>query len=404
MSSSQIIGAVEIGTSKVAVLVGEITPPRALNIIGHAECSTVGVRKGEVTDFRAAANCVHTAIVAAEKNAGTTLDGVYLAISGGFLHGFAHSGTVTVASSEDIVSAGDVTRASDLAKSKLPPPGQIYIHHIRSGFRLDGKRVEDPVGMRGTKLEALYWHVLGDQKKVTNQLQVINSFGGIEVRDLIISAAASATIVVSAEEKRAGVLVVDIGCGTTDWALYQGGLIAMTGAIPVGGDHLTNDLSLGLRIPGKRAEVFKRDAGKAIVDKEDQGESIWVYGDLTIGDRRLPRLAINQILSARVEEIFTLIKRQLGTAASRTDIPAGVVLTGGTSRLPGLPEAARRVLGLDVRLGESPPWVGESALRLPEYSTVLGLLYYGLSAHPTEAPRPARAGFLGKVAELLRFS
>lgn len=404
MSSSTIIGAIEIGTAKVTVLVGEITPTRALNILGHAECTTVGVRKGEVLDFRAAANCVHTAIVAAEKNAGATLDGVYLAITGGFLHGFAHHGTVSVASADDIVSAGDVARATEQAKAKQPPSGTIYIHHIRSGFRLDGKRVEDPVGMRGTTLEALYWHVVGDERKVSNQMQVINSFGGVEVRDLIQAAAASATIMASEEEKQAGVLVIDMGCGTTDWALYQHGRIAMTGAIPVGGDHLTNDLSLGLRVPGVRAEAFKREAGKAIVDKEDQPETIWVYGDFTIGDRKIPRLAINQVLSARVEEIFSLIKRQLGTLASRHEIPAGAILTGGSSRLVGLPEAAKRILGIDVRLGESPAWVMNETLRNPEYSTVLGLLYYGLYAQPPEPARPARASFLGKVADLLRLS
>jgi len=404
MSSSTIIGAIEIGTSKVAVLVGEVTPASALNILGHAECTTVGVRKGEVLDFRATANCVHTAIVAAEKHAGATLDGVYLAITGGFLSGFPHHGTVSVAAADDVVSAGDVARATEQAKAKLPQAGKIYIHHIRSGFRLDGKRVEDPVGMRGETLEALYWHVVGDERKVANQMQVINSFGGVEVRDLIQSAAASATIMASEEEKRAGVLVVDLGCGTTDWALYQHGRIAMTGVVPVGGDHLTNDLSLGLRVPGIRAEAFKREAGRAVVEKDDQNATIWMYGDLTIGDRKIPRLAINQILAARVEEIFTLIKRQLGTLASRQDIPAGVILTGGGSRLASLPEAVRRVMGLDVRLGESPHWVTNSVLRQPEYSTVLGLLYYGLYAQPPEPTRPAKASFLGKVADLLRLS
>lgn len=399
MSYNKIIGAVEIGTSKVVVLVGEIIDGRSLNIIGMGQSTSMGVKKGEVVDFRSASDCTHAAIIAAEKNAGTTIEAVYLSQTGAHLQGFFDKGAVTVSSPDNVVSRPDISQAIENARRKVVPNGRVYIHHIQNDFFLDGRPVEDPFAMKGAHLEVGYWHVHGHERKVSDHIHVINGFG-LEVEDMIISSIASGSMVVTEPEKQHGALALDIGCGTTDYVLYRNGRILRTGVLCVGGDHLTNDLSLGLRVSVKQAEKLKSEYGKAIIDREDKSDKIWLFGDLTIGDRPIPRLAIYQILNARIKELFEVIKRELGGALNPQELAGGVILTGGVSRLPHVASVASDVLGVTARVGENPAWVRED-LREPEYSTVLGLLYYGLTAQRARYEEATRKGLMGKVAKML---
>jgi cell division protein FtsA len=296
----------------------------------------------------------------------------------------------------------DVRRATENAKRRILPPGRIYIHHVHSGYMLDGRPVGDPVGMQGEQLEVGYWHIHGDERLVADHLHVINGFG-LRVEDMIVSSIASAGMVTSDAEKQSGVLVLDIGSGTTDYALYRGGRITRTGVIPVGGDHLTNDLSIGLRVDARHAESIKLRFGKAVVDKVDKGDNVMLIGDLTIGDRPIPRIAIYKILHARVEELFMILKNKLGSEISQQNLPGGIVITGGTSRLPHICEAARSVLGVEARVGENPAWVSDKSLRSPEYSTVLGLLWMGLTAQrQDDKPQPKSGGLLGKLSGIFK--
>lgn len=404
MSRSKIVGAVEIGTSKVVVLVGEIIDGRTLNIIGMGECSSSGVCKGEVVDMKAASNCTHAALMAAEKTAKAEIEEVYLAETGGHLEGFFNTGAANVSSSDGIVGPDDVRRACEDGKSRGLPPHRLYVHHIRNHFLLDGRMVKNPVGMQGSKLESAYWSVHADEAKLRDRVYVINGQMGLEVKDVIISSIASGTIIATDEEKQAGVLTVDIGSGTTDWALFKNGVVQRTGVVPVGGDHFTNDLALGLRIGVKHADQIKLQFGKAVLEKDDRMEKVWMVGDQTIGDRHLPLQSIILILSARVDELFAIIKKQLGDLCNPTHIPAGVVLTGGSSQLRCMTQAATKTMGLDARLGVLPDWVNEQ-LQAPGYCTALGLMTYALTGQSDEADQTARKseGILKKFTKLFSF-
>lgn len=388
ISRTKFIGAVEIGTSKVSVLVGQITQG-TLHIIGVGECQSRGIIKGAVADFKAASDATHTALMAAEQSAGVRIDEVYLAQTGGHLEGFYNEAAVNVSSSDNIVGSPDIDTVCRLAKSKNLPDGRTVVHNLRRPFRLDGRNIPDPEHLVGQRLEVGYWTVHGIESKIADNLHVIRGFN-VRVAELILSSLASGTMLASAEDKQNGVLVIDVGAGTTDYVLYRDGCAQLTGVVPVGGVHLTNDLSLGLRVTEGQAEKLKLRFGRGTVATKDRTETIWLNGDFAIGDRKFPRHTIEQITAARTTELFEVVRKKLGPAFSPEKTAAGVILTGGTSKLPGIDEAAARVFGVQARLGEAPGWVAEN-LRDPSFSSVLGLLQYGISSSADlAAPRRAK--------------
>lgn len=399
ISRTKFIGAVEIGTSKVGVLVGQISQG-TLHIIGLGECQSRGVIKGAVSDFVAASEATHTALMAAEQSAGTRIDEVYLAQTGGHLEGFYNEASVNVSSADNMVSAPDIDTVCHLARSKALPDGRSVVHHLRRPFRLDGRLVPgSPEHLAGHRLEAGYWTVHGEEGKIADNIHVIRGFN-IRVSELILSSLASGAMMASPEDKQNGVLVIDVGAGTTDYVLYRDGCAQVTGVVPVGGSHLTNDLSLGLRVTEGQAEKLKLRFGRGTVATKDRSERVWLNGDFAIGDRQFPRHTIEQITAARTAELFEVVRKKLGAAFSAEKTPAGVILTGGTSALPGIDEAAARVFGVQTRLGEPPGWVAEN-LRDAGFSTVLGLLHYGLSSGAEAAAAPRRKSrapaWLGKL-------
>jgi cell division protein FtsA len=204
-------------------------------------------------------------------------------------------------------------------------------------------------------------------------------------------------MVTTAEERQHGVLAIDIGAGVTDYVLYRDGGPHVTGVVPVGGSHLTNDLSLGLRLTEGQAEKLKLRHGRAQVQARTRTDKVWLDGNFTIGDRQFPQQAIEQITAARTWEILEVVKKKLGGAFSPEACPSGVVLTGGTAKLPGIAECAAKVFGVPAHLGETPSWVNEN-LRDPGFSTALGLLYYGLASQAERmAPSRRKRGFLQKL-------
>jgi cell division protein FtsA len=403
MSQTRVVGAVEIGTSKVAVLLGEIIDDSGLNIIGHTLAPSLGVKKGVITDLNAASDCVHAAIMSAEKNAQTRIDEVYLAQTGSHLQGNFNLGTTNVGSSDGIVRATDIEQAKEDARRRKLPDSRTYIHHIQNPFSIDGQQVENPLSKEGKRLQVGYWSVHGDSRIVRDSLRVVSGID-LEVSDMIISSIASGAVLLEDAEKDNGALVIDIGGGTTDYVLYQKGYIVLTGVVPVGGDHITNDLSIGLRVGRKSAEEFKVKNGRAYYQKEDRDEKVWLFGDLTIGDREYPLAAITKIIEARVSEIFSIIKEQLDAAnlLVPADIASGVVLTGGSSRLSGIDEAASRVLGLEARITEGSQDVAPE-LRIPEYSTALGLLHYALTGQEDRQQRAKPGGLFRRLSSILNF-
>ena len=395
-SSTKFIGAVEIGTSKVTVLVGEFTG-RELAIIGYGECQSRGVMKGVVVDYKAASECAHAAMQAAEQSAGEQIDLVYLAQSGGHLEAFYNEAAVNVKSADNMISALDIDTVCRLATAKELPAGRMVVHNIRRPFRVDGRLVPgNPEHLVGQRLEVGYWTVHGQESRLADTIHVIRGFN-LEVRELILSGLASGHMVTTAEERQHGVLAIDLGAGVTDFVLYRDGGPYATGAVPVGGSHLTNDLSLGLRLTDGQAEKLKLRHGRALVQARTKADKVWLDGNFTIGDRQFPQQAIEQITAARTWEIFEVVKKKLGAAFTPEMCAAGVVLTGGTAKLPGIADCAAKVFGVPAHLGETPSWVNEN-LRDPGYSTALGLLYYGLASQAERAaPARRKRGFLQKL-------
>jgi cell division protein FtsA len=342
-----------------------------------------------VMDFKAASEATHSALLAAEQSAGTRVDEVYLAQTGGHLEGFENEASVNVAAADNTVSAMDTDTVCRLAMAKELPEGRIVVHHIRRPFRLDGRLVPDPEHLVGRRLDVSYWTIHGLESKVADNTHVINGFS-VRVTKLILSSLASGALVTTAEERHNGVLAIDLGGGTTDFALYRDGCAHKTGVVAVGGGHLTNDLALGLRVQQGQAETLKLRYGRGIVQARDKKEKVMLIGDFSIGDREFPRLTIEQITAARVWEIFEVVRKKLGASFAPEKIPAGVVLTGGSAKLPALAEAAAKVFGTSARLGEAPSWIGEN-LRDPGYSTALGLLHFSLNAQTDRATAPRRS-------------
>lgn len=401
MKRSKVIGALEIGTSKIVVLVGETTGKGSIEIIGSSVCSSRGVTKGEIIDFKAVSDCAHTAIVHAEQEAGQHIRTIFLSQTGRHLDSFYNEATVTVMSQENVVSRDDMLRVVAEAKSKELSPDRLYIHHIRNPFRLDDRLVADPLGMTGEKLQVGYWNITGDRNKIRDHVGIVNGIG-MQVGDMIISSLASGVMVASQEEKRQGVLVLDIGSGTSDFVVYRDNHVVCCGVIPVGGDHLTNDLSLGLRINRKHAENLKVECGKAFVDMRDADDKVWSVGDKAIGDRRIPVKAIQKIINSRLEELFQILHKRVSEHVRLSDLPAGVLLTGGTSRLIGIDQVAANELGVPVRRGEHPDWVGRE-ISGPEYSTALGLFHYALTASDRDDEKEeARRPLLSKLFSMKR--
>ena len=400
MSQSKVIAAIEIGTSKIVVLLGEIIGDSGLNIIGHSVGSSKGVKKGVITDLDKVSDCVHAAILRAEENTQTRIDEVYLAQTGQHLIGNFNLGSSNVSASDGFVRRTDIVAAMEDAKRRSLPSDRIYIHHIQNPFSLDGSPVENPLSKKGRQLQIGYWSVHGDSEAVSDSLRVIRGID-LAVSDMIISSIASGTVLLEDSEKENGALVIDIGGGTTDYMLYRKGYIVKTGVVPVGGDHITNDLSTGLRISRKNAEHFKLKDGRAYYQSEDREEKVWLIGDFTIGDRQYPLAAITKIIEARVFEIFDIIKEQLIDADlfEPSDIASGVVLTGGSSRLTGIEEAAHRRFALEARASEGSQYVSEE-LRAPEYSTAIGLLHYALTGQEDNQEQVKSAGLMQRLVNL----
>lgn len=398
---SKIIGAVEIGTSQAKALIGEVGDAGSLSIVGMATRRNEGMRKGEIVDFRKAASAVHAALEEAEKMSGTTVDSVYLAQTGSHLRGHMLRGSASVSSSDNRVSPHDVQRAAIEAKRRQPDEGRSYVHHVRTPIILDDKIIDDPVGMMGKKIDLGYWSIDGDDQAIQSGLNVISNYS-LEVNDLILSSIASATMVAGPDLRRAGTLVIDMGAGVTDFVLYRQGYVAYTGVIPVGGDHVTGDISMGLRVLEPYAEKLKLEYGQATPLADEQAEDVWIIGNKTIGDRAVPRKAIADVVHVRIAELFEIISKELGPLLKPENLQGGILLTGGGSQLKGVEEVASKVLGQPVRRASFPTGISDE-LAQPENSTVLGLLHYGLEDHslPGDSSQQEEVGLLGKLGRFV---
>ena len=370
----------DVGTTKICAICGDHEGGKT-RIISVSTAPSHGLRKGIVVDMERTADSVKRAVKDAEGSLGVKVGSVFVGIAGGHIKGFDGHGAIAI---KGVVREDDVDRLLDSASAVCVPVDREVLHVIPGGFRIDGDNgIGDPLGMSGERLEGRVHIVTGALTSVQNLIKCCE-MAGLGVSDIVLEPLASADAVVSQEEKERGVVLVDIGGGTTDIAIYREGILRHAAVLALGGNHITNDLSVGLGIPPEEAERIKKAFGYTMAGMTDEREEVEV-GDGKGAMRRVTRKYITRIIEPRCEELMTLIKKEMDSVAGRMGGTAGaqpfggVVLTGGTSLLRGIDLMAKFILRLPVRIG-IPDGLGNGALvNSPEYATGVGLLCYGLA-------------------------
>jgi len=375
---SSIIVGLEIGTSKVCAVVGEQGADGALNIIGLGQARSRGVRKGEVADTAQAEEDVRNAIVEAEQMADVEIRNVYLGVTGGHIRGFNNRGVHPVVSADREISEDDVQDVIKNAKAINLPTENNVVHAIRQHFFVDGQDgVTNPVGMLGSRLEVDVHVVHGNTNRLQNAIRLVKGLQ-MEVDEIVFNGLASSLALLTGEQKELGALVIDIGGGTTDYVVYAGGVIRHTGVLAVGGDHVSNDLAYGLKVPLSRAEKLKLEHGSALLDEKIKGQTVTITNELGLPLKTVNVEHLQRIMSLRLEEIFQLIAQDLEQAGLYDFLRAGVFLGGGGTRIPHIAKLAERVLQMPVSIGQTNSISGlKSALDQPEFFTAIGLVKFG---------------------------
>ncbi|HEU5322321.1 MAG TPA: cell division protein FtsA, partial [Methylomirabilota bacterium] len=373
------------------------------DIVGVGTAPSRGLRRGVVVNIDSTVEAIKQAVSEAEQMAGAEVSAVYAGIAGGHIRSLNSRGVVAVSGKDREVSAADVERAVEAARAINVPPDREIVHVLPQTFMVDdADGVREPVGMSGVRLEVEVHVVTGAVTSVHNVIRSVNR-AGLTVQDVVLEPIASAEAVLFPEEKELGVLVVDIGGGTTDLALFRDGAVWHTAILPLGGDHITNDVAIGLRTPMADAEDLKKRHGCALTALVPAEETVDVPSVGGRKPRQLSRQVLSEIIQPRVEEIFTLVARELTRAGFQDAATAGVVVTGGTSLLEGVPELAEAVFDQPVRRGV-PGDVGGLAdvVRSPVHATAVGLALYGARRVAAAGAPLADAGGPGGLARLLR--
>ena len=378
-----VIVGLDIGTTKVCAIIGRVNEYGSVDIVGVGVSPSRGLRKGVVVNIESTVQSVATAIEKAELMAGTEVKSVYAGIAGGHIEGINSRGVVAVSTKNKEITQEEVDRVIEAAKAIALPMEREVIHVIPQEFIVDNQDgIKDPIGMSGVRLEAEVHIVTGAVASAQNIVKSVNRTGYM-VNDIVLEPLASALATLKDDEKELGVVLIDIGGGTTDVLVYLNGSIWHTSVIAMGGNHVTNDVSIGLRTPVNSAEKIKKEWGVAVSDLVDPNEMIEVPA---VGGRKptqIPRQLLAEIIEPRMEEIFILVKNELEKHEFRDLLAGGVVLTGGASMLEGTEKLAERVFEMPVRIGV-PCNVGGlvDEISTPEYATGVGLVLYGLKSQP----------------------
>lgn len=373
---SKLIVGLDIGTSKVLAIVGEVNADKQVEIIGYGHHPATGMRKGVVANIDETVNAIQRAVEEAELMAGCQIYSVFAGIAGAHINSFNSNGVVAVRDSE--VDENDVERVIESAKAVAIPNDQIILHVLPQEYLIDGQEgIRHPIGMNGIRLEANLHMVTASVSSQKNIEKCIRRCG-LEVDDIILEQLASCESVLTNDEKELGVCLVDIGGGTTDIAVYSEGAVRHTAVIPVAGDQITNDIAVALRTPTQAAEELKKRYACALTQLAAADESIEVQ---SVGDRpprKLSKQTLAEVVEPRVEELFELIVLDLRRNGFEHLIRSGVVLTGGSSKMQGMTELAEEIFHVPVRLG-MPKYLGglSEVVKNPIYSTGVGLVQFG---------------------------
>ncbi|MEK7323329.1 MAG: cell division protein FtsA [Pseudomonadota bacterium] len=371
-----LIVGLDIGTSKVVAIVGEVRPDGAINVVGLGSHPSRGLKKGVVVNIESTVQSIQRAVEEAELMAGCQIHSVYAGIAGSHIRSLNSHGIVAIRDQE--VTPSDVERVLDAARAVAIPADQKILHVLAQEFVIDKQEgIKEPVGMSGVRLEAKVHLVTGAVSAAQNIIKCVRRCG-LEVDDIILEQLASSYSVLTEDEKDLGVCLVDIGGGTTDIAIFTDGSIRHTAVIPIAGDQVTNDIAVALRTPTQHAEEIKLKYACALTQLAMADETIEVP---SVGDRpsrRLARQTLAEVVEPRYEELLSLVQAELRRSGFEDLIAAGVVLTGGSSKMEGVIELAEEIFHAPVRLGSPQHVTGlVDVVRNPIYSTGVGLLLFG---------------------------
>jgi len=375
-SEKNLIVALDIGTSKVVAIVGEVNAENGIEIIGIGSHPSRGLKKGVVVNIESTVQSIQRAVEEAELMAGCQIHSVHAGIAGSHIKSLNSHGIVAIRDKE--VTHGDVERVIDAARAVAIPADQKILHVLPQEFIIDNQEgIREPVGMSGVRLEAKVHLVTGAVSAAQNIIKCVRRCG-LEVDDIILEQLASSYAVLSEDEKELGVCLVDIGGGTTDIAVFSEGAIRHTAVIPIAGDQVTNDIAVAMRTPSQYAEDIKIKYACALTQLANADESIEVP---SVGDRparRLARQTLAEVVEPRYEELFTLVQAELRRSGFEHICAAGVVLTGGTAKMEGAVDLAEEIFHMPVRLGMPQGVAGlVDVVRNPIYATGVGLLLFG---------------------------
>lgn len=370
-----IIVGLDIGTTKICAVVGEVTP-NEINVIGIGTHPSVGLRKGVVVNIEATVDSIKKAVEEAEIMAGCEISSVYAGIAGGHITGFNSRGIIAIKGDE--ITQHDIDRVIDAARAVAIPMDREVIHVLPQEFIVDDQAgIQNPLGMSGVRLEAKIHIVTGAVTSAHNIVKCANR-AGLDVCDIVLESLASGEAVLTDEEKELGCALLDMGGGTTDLAIFSNNTIKHTFVLALGGDNLDKDIAVGLRAPMAEAERIKTKYGCCIAQNISSEETIEVPGMGGRESTKMQRQLLGEILEPRMEEIFTLVKREIFRAGMENMTASGIVLTGGTALLEDVVEMAEAVLGVPARLGKPRGIRGlVDVVNNPMYATGVGLVIYG---------------------------
>lgn len=394
---SKIHVGLEIGTSKTCMVVGEVKPDSAVKILGIGVTNTAGVRKGEINDFPQARACLKDALVKAEDASDVEIGSVFLSVTGAHIQGVNNRGTFRLPDGEETVTPEHVNEAKEIARDIHIPSDHVYVLNIIRSYWLDGlEHKTSPVGLFGKTVEADFHIVHGIGSRIQNSIRLVREMP-LEVDDVVFAPIATAQMALDREHRERGALVIDIGGGTTDYALYLNGAIAASGCIPVGGDHVTNDIHLVTGLPFSKAEALKITEGDASADPAKSVGNARLTDDRGYAEVEVKRSILNEIIRQRLEETLKLVRSRLPEGAVG-NIGAGIFLTGGTSQMKGFSELAFEVFGRDIYRPESSDFSGtQNNFKDPRFATAIGLIRY---AQILEAERAVPKGCLARIGGL----
>jgi cell division protein FtsA len=375
MAKSTIYAGLEIGTSKICVVVGEAKRDGTIKILGVGTAPSRGVRKGEIVDFQKVQTVLNDALVRAEEPSDVMIRTVFLGVTGGHIKSLNSRGAWRLQEDQGEITEDDVEEAKEIARNVEIPQDHVFLHSITRQYIVDGQEgVRQPIGREGRVLEADYHIIHGVRGRIQNAVKCVREVP-LEVEDVVFTAIAAAQVVLNREAKAQGALMIDIGGGTADYVLYEDGMIAASGCVPLGGDHITQDIAMAVQIPDRRAEELKVTEGSCIYDDLSPEDIVRVEDDNGFMIAEVERSFLNEVIHLRVREIFEQVKARCEDHIGH--LAAGIYLTGGTSLLKGIDVVAQDVFERKVTRAGSAPVSGVTAtFEKPQFSAPIGLIRY----------------------------